>query len=188
MELIESDLIHEKEERGEIMEETADETTRLNGMTDGSLEFENNKKFSGTYEKSPKTQIYESFSESGSQLPKQFSMSLIRTMQPAGSDFALFKNVLHLLVICLSDLTAGTIQFSDVIGINRQPSFKEFMLFLQTIEVYGAGYTDDVDYFRYNKRNTETHTDEMIKQLERVVQCYDLAITALDAQRDSMLD
>ena len=62
------------------------------------------------------------------------------------------------------------------------------MAFLQTVEVYGAGYTDDVDYFRYNRRNTETHTDAMVSQLERVVQCYDLAITALDSQRDSVLD
>jgi hypothetical protein len=56
------------------------------------------------------------------------------------------------------------------------------------MEVYGAGYSDDVDYFRYNVRNTETHAGAMIKQLERVVQCYDLSITALDKQRDSVLD
>ena len=40
--------------------------------------------------------------------------------------------------------------FSDVLGINRQPSFEEFTRFLQTMEVYGSGYTDDVDVFRYN--------------------------------------
>jgi len=55
--------------------------------------------------------------------------------------------------------------FSDVLGINRQPEFKDFVLFLQTLEVYGAGYSDDVDYFKYNKRNNETHTDAMVKQL-----------------------
>jgi hypothetical protein len=109
-------------------------------------------------------------------------------MQPAGSDFALFKHVLHLLVICLSDLSAGTMQLSDVAGINRQPSFKEFTQFLETMEVYGTGYSEDVDYFKYNIRNTETHTQAMIKQLERVIQCYNLAITSLDKQRDSVLD
>ena len=123
MQAIESDLMHQKEDaRGEITEETPnDDSTRLNGMTDSSLEFESKMKGSkrSTYHKSPQTDMYDSFSEPGSQLPKQFSMSLIRTMQPAGSDFNLFKNVLHLLVICLSDLNAGTIQFSDVIGINR---------------------------------------------------------------------
>lgn len=115
-------------------------------------------------------------------------MSLIRTMQPAGNDFALFKQVIHLLVICLSDLSAGTMQFSDVAGINRQPSFKEFTQFLETMEVYGTGYSEDVDYFKYNVRNTETHTGAMIKQLERVTQCYNIAITSLENQRDSILD
>ena len=55
--------------------------------------------------------------------------------------------------------------FSDVLGINRQPSFKDFCNYLQTMEIYGAGYSDDVDYFKYNKRNTETHTGAMISQL-----------------------
>ena len=109
-------------------------------------------------------------------------------MQPAGNDFALFKQVIHLLVICLSDLSAGTMQFSDVAGINRQPSFKEFTQFLETMEVYGTGYSEDVDYFKYNVRNTETHTGAMIKQLERVTQCYNIAITSLENQRDSILD
>jgi len=31
------------------------------------------------------------------------------------------------------------------------------------MEVYGAGYSDDVDYFRYNVRNTETHAGAMVK-------------------------
>jgi len=39
-----------------------------------------------------------------SELPKKFSMSLIRTMQPVGSEFNLFKNVIHLLAMCLQDL------------------------------------------------------------------------------------
>ena len=78
--------------------------------------------------------------------------------------------------------------FSDVLGINRQPSFEEFTRFLQTMEVYGSGYTDDVDVFRYNQRNTETHTQAMIKQLRQVLQCYDISIRALDEQKDSALE
>ena len=109
MEAIESELMHSKDDRGEITEETGNESTRLNGMTDGSLEFDKSIKTRGSSYKSKSACVYDSFSEPGSQLPKQFSMSLIRTMQPAGSDFNLFKNVLHLLVICLSDLNAGTI-------------------------------------------------------------------------------
>lgn len=57
-------------------------------------------------------------------------MSLIRTMQPVGSEFNLFKNVIHLLAICLQDVEAGTMTFSDVLGINRQPDFTEFVSFL----------------------------------------------------------
>ena len=56
------------------------------------------------------------------------------------------------------------------------------------MEVYGAGYSDDVDYFKYNKRNTETHTEAMIKQLEKVVECYDLVISSLQSQKGSVLD
>ena len=107
-------------------------------------------------------------------------MSLIRTMQTHGQEFDFFKNVIHLLVICLSDLNAGTMYFSDVLGINRQPNFNEFVQFLQTMEVFGSGYAEDVDYFKYNKRNSETHSEAMVKQLEKVVQCYELVITALE--------
>ena len=51
-------------------------------------------------------------------------------MQPVGSEFNLFKNVIHLLAICLQDVEAGTMTFSDVLGINRQPDFTEFVSFL----------------------------------------------------------
>ena len=72
---------------------------------------------------------------------------------------------MHLIVICLADLQAGTISLSDVLGVNRQPSFADFCNFLQTLEVYGAGYSDDVDYFKYNLRNTQTHTEAAVLQL-----------------------
>ena len=85
-------------------------------------------------------------------------MSLIHTIPVVGKEFDLFKNVIHLLAICLQDLQAGTMTFSDVLGINRQPSFAEFVNFLQTMEVYGCGYIEDVDIFKYNLRNTETHS------------------------------
>ena len=96
-------------------------------------------------------------------------MSLIREIQTHGREFDFYKNVIHLLVICLSDLNAGTMKFSDVLGINREPNFNEFVRFLQTMEIYGSGYSDDVDYFKYNKRNNETHSEAMIKQLKKVV-------------------
>lgn len=41
-----------------------------------------------------------------------------------------FYDLVHLLVIVLSDLSAGTMLLSDVLGINRKPSFDDFKLFL----------------------------------------------------------
>ena len=58
--------------------------------------------------------------------------------------------------------------------------FREFKIFLQMLEVYGSGYGDDVDYFRYNLRNDVTHTQTCIEQLEKIVQCYELALTFID--------
>lgn len=88
-----------------------------------------------------------------------------------------------MLVICISEVSAGTMLFQDVLGINRLPNYREFTAFLQTMEVYGAGYNDDVDYFRYNKRNNETHTEAMVKQLKRVVECYDLAVKLIERSK-----
>ena len=48
------------------------------------------------------------------------------------------------------------------------------------LEVYGSGYGDDVDYFRYNLRNDVTHTQTCIEQLEKIVQCYELALNFID--------
>ena len=39
-----------------------------------------------------------------SQLPKKYSMSLLRNMQVAGKDYNLFRNVIHVLTIVLQDL------------------------------------------------------------------------------------
>lgn len=55
------------------------------------------------------------------------------------------------------------------------------------MEVYGCGYSDDVDVFKYNIRNTETHSQAMAKQLSNVLRCYDVCIRALDEQKDAAL-
>ena len=110
--------------------------------------------------------IYNSFSGADDVLPKSFSMRMIKEMPwQESEELDHYKNVLHLLVICVSELSAGTMLFQDVLGVNRLPSFNEFVSFVKTMEIYGAGYSDDVDYFRYNKRNIETHAEAMVKQL-----------------------
>ena len=68
-----------------------------------------------------------------------------------------------MLIVILSELGAGLIEFQDVLGVRRQPMFREFKIFLQMLEVYGSGYGDDVDYFRYNLRNDVTHTQTCIE-------------------------
>lgn len=51
-----------------------------------------------------------------------------------------------MLQLLLCDLQGGVLVMRDVLGITRKPLFKEFKTFLQCMEVYGSGYSDDVDY------------------------------------------
>ena len=64
------------------------------------------------------------------ELPKNFSMSLLRTINLRGNQFEFFRKLIHMLVMMLGDLQAGTILFSDVVGVNRLPNFEEFVIFL----------------------------------------------------------
>ena len=48
------------------------------------------------------------------------------------------------------------------------------------MEIYGGGYDDDVDYFRYNVRQDKTHSQSMIEQLEKVVLCYRIALKYIE--------
>ncbi len=111
----------------EITEEPMAEISTKLEASDPSISFEKETEPSKIQQTCESNNYGEEELDPDSQLPKTFSMSLIRTMQPAGKEFALFKNVIHLLVICLTDLNAGTINFSDVLGINRQPNFREFV-------------------------------------------------------------
>lgn len=60
----------------------------------------------------------------------RFSMGFIKEKSPVQREDGPFYDVIHLLVIVLSDLSAGTMLLSDVLGINRKPSFEDFQLFL----------------------------------------------------------
>lgn len=65
-----------------------------------------------------------------------------------------FYDLIHVLVIVLADLSAGTMLLSDVLGISRKPDFADFKLFLQTLEAFGSGYQDDIDVNNYKRRDT----------------------------------
>jgi len=91
-----------------------------------------------------------------------------------------FYDLIHLLVIILSDLSAGTMRLSDVLGINRKPNFGEFVIFLQTLEVYGAGFEDDIDTVNYKLREKASHTDTSVFELERIIKLYDICLTSFE--------
>jgi len=61
--------------------------------------------------------------------------------------------LIHMIVIALRDLDAGVINMTKVLGISRTPRFEDFVIFLQTMEIYGCGYADDVDYMKFNNRS-----------------------------------
>jgi len=46
---------------------------------------------------------------------------------------------------------------SKVIGQQYKHTFKEFETFMQVLEVYGCGYSDDIHEKKYKKRDTESH-------------------------------
>jgi len=58
-----------------------------------------------------------------------------------------------MLVVALTELNAGVINMTQVLGIIRTPTFEDFVTFLQTMEIYGCGYADDVDYSKFNNRS-----------------------------------
>ena len=92
----------------------------------------------------------------------RFSMGFIKDKAPTESENGPFYDVIHLLVIVLSDLSAGTMLLSDVLGINRKPSFEDFQLFLQTLEIYGTGYIEDIDLHKHKMRETQSHTEAAV--------------------------
>ena len=48
-------------------------------------------------------------------------MSFLRKRELKGSGNEAIHNVVHLIVMVVSELKAGTIQMSEVLGVNRQP-------------------------------------------------------------------
>lgn len=83
----------------------------------------------------------------------------------------------------LSELCAGTMAMCDVLGISKEPRFKEFKIFLNIMEVYGGGYKDDIDYSRFNARQRVTHHESMITQLEKLIFAYELTLSAYQKER-----
>ena len=73
--------------------------------------------------------------------------------------------IFHQVVAVIQDLQAGCIDIQRVVGYERALEFKDFVDFLQNLEVYGTGYNDDIDYKNYKIRETVTHKESTIKKL-----------------------
>ena len=61
--------------------------------------------------------------------------------------------ILHQLIISLSELSAGCLSILKVVGLQRNHTFKQFISFLQVLEVYGSGYADDIHPNKYKNRD-----------------------------------
>ena len=90
----------------------------------------------------------------------------MKTKEVLSTERSAFLTLMHALVALLYELNAGVMFLRDVMGITRPTKFSDFCLYLELMEVFGSGYFDDVDYTNYNLRQSETHTESMIKQLE----------------------
>lgn len=87
--------------------------------------------------------------------------------------------MLHVLVTVLSDCNAGAMCLYDVLGVVRPPKLSEFVLFLKSLEVYGSGYLDDIDYLKFNSRQNMNHNESTVVYLQRVTQAYEFVLQAL---------
>ncbi len=91
-------------------------------------------------------------------------------------------SMLHVVAQLVEGLQGGSMHLYDVVGLIRPASFAEFQHFLRQAEVYGGGYSDDIDYCKANLRGEQTHGESLVAELGRVIQAYELALLALKLQ------
>ena len=148
-----------------VSEVEGESETNSRGLSDDLVEEKTGIETSYDFEKQKSTSespLLDHHKPSQSEM-RNFSLEFIKDSAPPSAKSSSFFDIIHLLVIVLCDLNAGPIDFQDVIGVKRTPKFEEFVLYLKMMEIYGAGYQDDVDMFNYNIRNEKTHTQQMIE-------------------------
>ena len=118
---------------------------------------------------------------------KKVRMSFLHSRESLKLDKSNIMVMIHALVTLLTEMQAGVIRLTDCMGISRQPKFSEFVVFLQIMEVYGSGYDDDVDFYRFNNRITETHKEAMLSQLDSLLHVYELMVFTVEQQRAQLL-
>ena len=74
----------------------------------------------------------------------------------------------HQIVLVLSDLHAGCLKLTRTVSESRPTNFAYFMSFLQVLETYGTGYSDDIDSKNYKLRDSESHKISTIKFMQKI--------------------
>jgi hypothetical protein len=55
----------------------------------------------------------------------------------------------HQLVITINDVRAGCLGIERVVGLQHKHDFTKFVNFLEVLDVYGTGYSDDIHHRLY---------------------------------------
>lgn len=74
--------------------------------------------------------------------------------------------ILYQGVLALSQLQAGSILLRELVNGQRGRSFRDFQIFLKVLELYGTGYEDDIDKVKYTRRQSMTHTQQAVEELQ----------------------
>jgi hypothetical protein len=72
-------------------------------------------------------------------------------------EISTFYYHLHILVLMITDLNPGNFKMNDILGHNKPRSNSEFKAYMEVLEVYGCGYSADIDKYKYRERNSITH-------------------------------
>jgi hypothetical protein len=68
------------------------------------------------------------------------------------TDYHEVHAILYQAVLALSQFQAGSIPLRELVNGQRGRSFRDFQIFLKVLELYGAGYEDDIDKIKYSRR------------------------------------
>ncbi|CDW82564.1 UNKNOWN [Stylonychia lemnae] len=121
----------------------------------------------------------ESIMSPNENLQEKISITYIQKRLYTTKSFHDIHYNMHLIVLMLSDFTAGTVSLRDCLNNTKERSIEEFQIFLQVLEVYGVGYEDDIIQEKIIDRSQITHSQQAVFQLQEILQCYQRCSSAL---------
>ena len=68
-------------------------------------------------------------------------------------------------MLTIEDLQAGCMNISKVVSTQWKHSFDQFESFLQVLEVFGSGYTEDITPKKHRLRDKESHRLSAVKSI-----------------------